>query len=101
MRVDLFWLVKTLGSHEVTSLLVEGGGEIHASFLEAGLVDEVAFYYAPKVLGGATSRRAIAGKGTTQLSAALRLDQVRWRQLGMDLGLRALVVKNSIQDLRC
>jgi len=95
-RVDLFWLVQTLGCHEVTSLLVEGGGEVHASFLEAGLVDEVAFYYAPKVLGGTTSRRAIAGKGATQLSAALRLDQVRWRQLGMDLGLRALVVKNSL-----
>ena len=95
-RVDLFWLLKTLGSHEVTSLLVEGGGEVHASFLEADLVDEVAFYYAPKVLGGTASRRAIAGKGATQLNAALRLDQVRWRQLGMDLGLRALVVKNSI-----
>src|SRR5207245_2202096 len=47
-RLDLRWLLKKLGSENVTSLLVEGGGEVNASFLMDGFVQRVAFFYAPK-----------------------------------------------------
>jgi len=61
--IDLEWLLKQLGAQEVTSLLVEGGGEVNASFLLAGLVQRVEFFYAPKILGGRDARKGVAGAG--------------------------------------
>ena len=50
-----------LGREDVTALLVEGGGETNASFLEQGLAQRVAFFYAPLVLGGRGAPKAVAG----------------------------------------
>jgi diaminohydroxyphosphoribosylaminopyrimidine deaminase/5-amino-6-(5-phosphoribosylamino)uracil reductase len=92
-KVDLAWLLEQLGAAEVTSLLVEGGGEVNASFLLARLADRVAFFYGPIVLGGRDSRPAVGGTGTGALSEILQLEDVRWRRLGPDLLLTAAVVK--------
>lgn len=94
-RIDLRWVLRRLGAEQVTRLLVEGGGEVNASFLESGLAHEVAFFYAPKILGGAAARRGVAGAGATRLSDVIELDRLEWRRLGdglrPDLYLRALV----------
>jgi diaminohydroxyphosphoribosylaminopyrimidine deaminase/5-amino-6-(5-phosphoribosylamino)uracil reductase len=50
--IDLVALGVALAGKGITSCLVEGGGEIHGSFLAAGLVDELELHLAPKVLGG-------------------------------------------------
>jgi len=89
--IDLRWLLRRLGSENVTSLLVEGGGEVNASFLLGGLAQRVAFFYAPKILGGSSSRRGVAGEGVERVGDVLQLDEVRWRKLGMDLLLTARV----------
>ena len=60
--LDLRWLLRKLGAENVTSLLVEGGGEVNASFLLGGFAQRVAFFYAPKILGGRDSRKAVAGE---------------------------------------
>jgi diaminohydroxyphosphoribosylaminopyrimidine deaminase/5-amino-6-(5-phosphoribosylamino)uracil reductase len=83
-RIDLPWLLKLLGSEDITSLLVEGGGEVNASFLLGGLAQKVAFFYAPKVLGGADSKKAVGGDGVTRLQDALELTDVSWSRLGSD-----------------
>jgi diaminohydroxyphosphoribosylaminopyrimidine deaminase / 5-amino-6-(5-phosphoribosylamino)uracil reductase len=88
-NLDLRWLLRRLGSENVTSLLVEGGGEVNASFLLQGLAQRVAFFYAPKILGGRDSIRAVAGNGITDLRNAIRLAQVQFRRLGPDLLLTA------------
>ncbi len=85
------WLLRRLGSENVTSLLVEGGGEVNASFLLQGLAHRVAFFYAPKILGGRDSRKAVAGEGARNLAEAVRLREVRWGRLGSDLLLEAAV----------
>jgi len=90
--VDLRWLLKRLGREEVTHLLVEGGGEVNAAILESKLAQRVAFFYAPKVLGGRRSRPAVGGKGATNLKQAPKLTGVQWRRLGADLMLTARVV---------
>jgi diaminohydroxyphosphoribosylaminopyrimidine deaminase / 5-amino-6-(5-phosphoribosylamino)uracil reductase len=87
--IDLRWLLKRLGSQNVTSLLVEGGGEVNASFLLQGLAHRVVFFYAPKILGGRDSRRAVAGEGATTLAETVRLRDLIWRQLGPDWLLTA------------
>jgi diaminohydroxyphosphoribosylaminopyrimidine deaminase/5-amino-6-(5-phosphoribosylamino)uracil reductase len=89
--LDLRWLLKKLGSENVTSLLVEGGGETNASFLLNGLVQRVAFFYAPKILGGRDARKAVAGNGVTQLSDALQLRDVEWEKVGEDLAMTAIL----------
>jgi diaminohydroxyphosphoribosylaminopyrimidine deaminase/5-amino-6-(5-phosphoribosylamino)uracil reductase len=90
-RIDLRWLLKHLGDEHVTHLLVEGGGEVNASFLEAGLAHRVAFFYAPKILGGRDSRRAVGGEGARSLKDVIPLRDVVWKKLGNDLLLLARV----------
>ena len=90
-RVDLRWLLKRLGREEVTSLLVEGGGEVNASFLQGDLAHRVAFFYAPKILGGNEARRAVGGDGVRSLDEALELGNVEWSRVGADLLLTARI----------
>ena len=90
-KLNLRWLLKKLGAENVTSLLVEGGGEVNASFLLGRLAQRVAFYYAPKILGGHDSRKGVAGDGAKSLSEVIQLHQVEWRKLGEDLLLTARV----------
>lgn len=90
-KVDLRWMMKKLGAEEITNLLVEGGGEVNASFLLGGLAHRVAFFYAPKVIGGRNSRKAVGGEGIGRVSEAIKLRDVEWRRLGPDLLLTARV----------
>jgi diaminohydroxyphosphoribosylaminopyrimidine deaminase/5-amino-6-(5-phosphoribosylamino)uracil reductase len=90
-KLDLSWLMRQLGSENVTNLLVEGGGEVNASFVLNGLAHRVAFFYAPKILGGRNAVRAVAGKGVVGLEEAIRLSSVQYRKLGPDLLLTARV----------
>src|SRR5437763_1732449 len=90
-RIDLPWLLKHLGHGAVTSLLVEGGGEVHASFLLGGLAHRIAFFYAPKIIGGRSAPGAVAGTGVLSLAEAIYVREVRWRRLGEDLLLTARV----------
>ena len=90
-KIDLRWLLKKLGAENVTSLLVEGGGEVQESFLVGSLAQRVAFFYAPKVLGGRDSRKAVAGAGVRGLSDIIELRELEWRKIGPDLFLTALL----------
>jgi len=91
LKIDLRRLLKKLGSENVTSLLVEGGGEVNASFLLGGFAQRVAFFYAPKILGGRDARKGVAGDGVKSLGEAIRLRDVGWHRLGDDLLLTARV----------
>jgi diaminohydroxyphosphoribosylaminopyrimidine deaminase/5-amino-6-(5-phosphoribosylamino)uracil reductase len=91
-RIDLRWLMRELGAENVTSLLIEGGGEVNASFLLGGLAQRVAFFYAPKILGGCDSRKAVAGEGARSLAEVVQLRDVEWQRLGPDWLLTARVI---------
>ena len=95
-QISLDWLLKKLGLENVTSLLVEGGGEVNASFLLGGLAQRVAFFYAPKILGGRDSRKGVAGEGVKSLSEVVQLREVEWRKLGDDLLLTARIDQTDI-----
>jgi len=90
-RIDLAWLLAHLGGEGVASVLVEGGGEVNAAFLESGLAQRVAFFYAPKILGGRDARRGVAGAGARSLQDLIELREVVWRRVGEDLLLQARV----------
>jgi diaminohydroxyphosphoribosylaminopyrimidine deaminase/5-amino-6-(5-phosphoribosylamino)uracil reductase len=90
-EIDLRWLLKKLGGENVTSLLVEGGGEVNASFLLGGLAQRVAFFYAPKILGGRDARKAVGGAGIQSVAEMIRLRDVEFRWFGPDLLLTGRV----------
>ncbi|HEY3932227.1 MAG TPA: bifunctional diaminohydroxyphosphoribosylaminopyrimidine deaminase/5-amino-6-(5-phosphoribosylamino)uracil reductase RibD [Verrucomicrobiae bacterium] len=90
-KLDLKLLLKKLGAENVTGLLVEGGGEVNASFLLGGFAHRVAFFYAPKILGGFNSKKAVAGDGVKNLADAIQLREVEWKKIGGDLLMTALV----------
>lgn len=94
-RIDLRWLLNQLGGEAITSLLVEGGGEVNAAFLAAGLVQRIAFYYAPIILGGRHSRSAVAGENPEALSTAKQLAHVEHLQLGRDWLVTGLITNRT------
>ena len=83
-RVSLRALMRELGKRGITSLLVEGGGEINAAMLRAKLVQRVRLYVAPSLLGGRDAKGFMGGK-SPRLAAALKLKHVRTRTVGGDL----------------
>jgi len=89
--IDLAWLLRKLGAEEITNLLVEGGGELNASFLLAHLAQRVAFFYAPKVLGGREAIKAVAGKGVERAAEVIQLEEVEFRRLGDDVLLNGRI----------
>lgn len=62
-RVDLVAAFDVLAERGIETLMVEGGGGMIAALLEAGLVDEIHAYIAPRIFGGATAPTLVDGKG--------------------------------------
>jgi diaminohydroxyphosphoribosylaminopyrimidine deaminase/5-amino-6-(5-phosphoribosylamino)uracil reductase len=83
-RIDLRALMQLLGERGVLTLLVEGGGVLHAGFFAAGLVDKVHAIIAPKIVGG-TAYPAVAGAGVEMMKDALVLRDVETIHLGSDV----------------
>ncbi len=68
-RPDLADLGRRLAAEGMTSVLVEGGGQVHAAFLAAGLADQIVLYIAPKVVGGPAASW-VGGTGVAALAEA-------------------------------
>ena len=83
-RVDLSTSLERLGEEAVDSVLVEGGGETAASFLEADLVDKVSFFIAPLILGGRNAAPAVGGEGVAKITDGIPLTGVDVTRIGED-----------------
>ncbi|MGD8377355.1 MAG: bifunctional diaminohydroxyphosphoribosylaminopyrimidine deaminase/5-amino-6-(5-phosphoribosylamino)uracil reductase RibD [Acidobacteriota bacterium] len=84
-RVEPAAVLEDLARREVASVILEGGGEVHASFLRAGLVDKVLLFVAPLLLGGRRSIPVVGGGEPDLPSAGISLGEVRTGRLGRDL----------------
>ena len=93
-KLNLIWLLKKLGEENVTSLLVEGGGETNALFLQEKLVHRIAFFYAPKILCGRDARKSVAGNGIERVSDKISLREVEWKTSGEDLFLTGRIAES-------
>lgn len=76
-RLSLRAVLRAFSVRGLRSLMVEGGSEVLGSFLAARLVDQVALFRAPLLLGGRGSRPAFGGKDPKRLDQALRLRPAR------------------------
>ena len=82
-RVSLPRLLRRLARQDVTSLIVEGGAETLGGFFRANLVDRVAVFTAPRILGGAQAPGGVGGPGFP-LRQARRITEVECEALGYD-----------------
>lgn len=82
--LNLNEILHTLGSKGISSILVEGGGRLHTSFLEQKLADKTILTISPLLIGGRTSPGLFQGKGVSMIKDALHLRQVRTFHLGKD-----------------
>jgi diaminohydroxyphosphoribosylaminopyrimidine deaminase/5-amino-6-(5-phosphoribosylamino)uracil reductase len=83
-HVDVTDLLRQLAARGIVSLLVEGGGDIHGAFLEAGVVDRVMFFLAPVIVGGREAVPAVGGRGVEVMGDAWSLPEAKMRRVGRD-----------------
>ena len=76
-------LLRELGSREITSVLIEGGGEVLGQALDERVIDRLQIYVASRLTGGSTL--AFAGTGAAATAEALRLRDVRYERIGDDI----------------
>ncbi len=84
-RPDLKALVAELGKRGIDSLLIEGGSQVHYSALQAGIVNHIYSYVAPKIFGGAEALGPVWGTGVQQVAEAFPLQVVGTQMFGSDI----------------
>jgi diaminohydroxyphosphoribosylaminopyrimidine deaminase/5-amino-6-(5-phosphoribosylamino)uracil reductase len=84
-KADLPWLMDRLGSLGITSVLIEAGSSFNASALQAGIVDKVIFFIAPKIICGKTSIPVVGGDFFMKLTEAIALSDISVRKVGADI----------------
>lgn len=90
-RVDPRALLAALHKRGVSGVLIEGGAQVHGTFVDAKLVDRVAIFVAPMIIGGEGAPSSIAGRGARRLQDALRLVEPRVEPVGGDFVVTARV----------
>lgn len=83
--VDLSQALRLLAERGINSILLEGGSRLNGSMLDRGLIDRVAGFVAPILVGGQQAVSPIGGFGVDCVGDALRLRDVGWSTLGPDL----------------
>ncbi|EAU54982.1 bifunctional diaminohydroxyphosphoribosylaminopyrimidine deaminase/5-amino-6-(5-phosphoribosylamino)uracil reductase [Mariprofundus ferrooxydans] len=89
---SLAGVLKHLAEDGRLMLLLEGGGELHASFLEARFTDELVLYQAPILIGGRDAIPLWSGQGVDSVDHAPHLEQIERRILGVDQMIRGRVI---------
>ncbi|WP_089741699.1 bifunctional diaminohydroxyphosphoribosylaminopyrimidine deaminase/5-amino-6-(5-phosphoribosylamino)uracil reductase RibD [Gracilibacillus ureilyticus] len=93
-NVDLNDVVEILGENHISSLLIEGGGNISGSFLENGLIDKLILYLAPKLIGGKDAPTFLEGVGISKMKDAVELSNIELFKIGNDFKLIGYPVYN-------
>jgi diaminohydroxyphosphoribosylaminopyrimidine deaminase/5-amino-6-(5-phosphoribosylamino)uracil reductase len=84
-NVPLGPLMEALGKRDVQRVLIEGGATLAWAAIEAGIVDRIVFYLAPKLIGGAEAPGLLGGSGANTISQALGASIRSIERLGEDL----------------
>ncbi len=84
-KIDLSELMKVLGERKIDSVLIEGGGQINFSALEAGIVNKIYAFIAPKLFGGSAAKSPVAGEGIAGVEEAFKFGLSKISRLGDDI----------------
>lgn len=84
-KVNLRDLMRRLGEMEIDGLLLEGGGTLNQSALQAGIVCGIQAYIAPKIFGGQGKYSPVTGLGVDTPAQAWGCEDIKFRRLGEDI----------------
>ena len=83
-------LLKELAKRDMNSILVEGGAELNASVLKAGVVDRVVAFISPILIGGGKAPGFLGGQGVMKVNDAIKLKDIEVTKIGEDLMVEAI-----------
>jgi len=83
-------LLKELANRDMNSILVEGGAELNASVLKAGVVDRVVAFISPMLIGGGKAPGFLGGQGVMKVNNAIKLKDLEVTKIGEDLMVEAI-----------
>lgn len=83
--ISLPVLMKELGVRKIDGILLEGGGQLNESALQAGIVDRIYCYIAPKIFGGAQAKTPVEGQGLTRAADAWQFNRIGMQEFGQDI----------------
>ncbi|SKA78437.1 diaminohydroxyphosphoribosylaminopyrimidine deaminase [Caloramator quimbayensis] len=84
-RVDIKYLIKSLGELNIDSVLLEGGGILNFSALKEGIVDKVMIFIAPKIIGGESSKTPVEGEGFEFIKDAVKIEDISIKSFDEDI----------------
>lgn len=90
-HIDLNELMTELSSLEINSILLEGGGELNWSMLNAGFVNKIQTYIAPKIFGGENAKSPVSGIGFAFPDEAAILYDTKIKRIGEDILIESRV----------
>jgi diaminohydroxyphosphoribosylaminopyrimidine deaminase/5-amino-6-(5-phosphoribosylamino)uracil reductase len=90
-HVDLHKMMQVLSQLEISSILLEGGGKLAGAMLEANYIHKVAWFIAPKLVGGNTSFHPLQWHGIATMNDAITLEQLSFTQLDNDILIEGIV----------
>ena len=93
--VDIRAVLHELGRRKCTHVLLEAGPHLLGSFFDAGLVDEIHTFVAPKLIGGSEALAAVGGQGLARIPTAANLTSMRTVTIGEDILIEADVSRNA------
>lgn len=91
-HIDIKELMKTLADMKIDSILLEGGGTLNWAALNAGIVNKVQTYIAPKIIGGRDALSPVGGKGKERMSDAVKLKDSIIKKIGNDYMIESEVI---------
>jgi diaminohydroxyphosphoribosylaminopyrimidine deaminase/5-amino-6-(5-phosphoribosylamino)uracil reductase len=84
-KKDFKVITGRLANMSLKTILIEGGGEIISSALFSNAVDDICFFIAPKIIGGAVAVSAVSGKGVKRISDAVEVQNMKVNKIGADI----------------
>jgi diaminohydroxyphosphoribosylaminopyrimidine deaminase/5-amino-6-(5-phosphoribosylamino)uracil reductase len=88
-QITIQEMLKGIGEKGITSLFVEGGAEVHGSFLKERAFQQVITYIAPKLLGGKFAPTSFGGEGINKIAEVVSLNIKDVEMVGHDIKIIA------------
>ncbi|MFD2116012.1 bifunctional diaminohydroxyphosphoribosylaminopyrimidine deaminase/5-amino-6-(5-phosphoribosylamino)uracil reductase RibD [Paenibacillus yanchengensis] len=85
LQVDLSLAMRLLGEHNISSILLEGGGTLNGAMLKAKIVNKIILYVGAKIVGDPNAPSNFNFTGVNLMADAVSLEQVHAEMVGEDI----------------
>ncbi|MBR3627600.1 MAG: bifunctional diaminohydroxyphosphoribosylaminopyrimidine deaminase/5-amino-6-(5-phosphoribosylamino)uracil reductase RibD [Elusimicrobia bacterium] len=86
-KKDFNVIIEKLNKMALKRIMIEGGGEINASALKTGKVDEVLLFVAPIIVGGRNAKTFVEGEGVKNIKDSLKFSKIEIKKFGSDIAI--------------